>query len=111
MRAEAPVVAQRVSRPGLRHLRPVLMPRPRIEIAERLVLDLVHLAEQLDANIVGVAVIGRDVVADDVAARAPDQLDVVLAEEIASAVLWLCSSAASYVTGQSISVDGGFVMR
>ncbi len=32
-------------------------------------------------------------------------------EEIANAVLWLCSSAASYVTGQSISVDGGFVMR
>ena len=33
------------------------------------------------------------------------------AEEIADAVLWLCSQAASYVTGQSISVDGGFVMR
>jgi NAD(P)-dependent dehydrogenase (short-subunit alcohol dehydrogenase family) len=32
-------------------------------------------------------------------------------EEIADAVLWLCSSVASYVTGQSISVDGGFVMR
>ena len=32
-------------------------------------------------------------------------------EEIADAVLWLCSSAASYVTGQSISVDGGYVIR
>jgi NAD(P)-dependent dehydrogenase (short-subunit alcohol dehydrogenase family) len=32
-------------------------------------------------------------------------------EEIASAVLWLCSAAASYMTGQSISVDGGFTMR
>ena len=33
------------------------------------------------------------------------------AEKIADAVLWLCSSKASYVTGQSIAVDGGFVMR
>jgi NAD(P)-dependent dehydrogenase (short-subunit alcohol dehydrogenase family) len=32
-------------------------------------------------------------------------------QEIADAVLWLCSDAASYVTGQSISVDGGYVMR
>jgi NAD(P)-dependent dehydrogenase (short-subunit alcohol dehydrogenase family) len=33
------------------------------------------------------------------------------AEEIADAVLWLCSDRASFVIGQSISVDGGFTMR
>jgi NAD(P)-dependent dehydrogenase (short-subunit alcohol dehydrogenase family) len=32
-------------------------------------------------------------------------------EEIANSLLWLCSDAASYITAQSISVDGGFVMR
>ncbi|MRW92521.1 SDR family oxidoreductase [Duganella sp. FT80W] len=33
------------------------------------------------------------------------------AEEIADVVLFLCSDAASFVTGQTISVDGGFIMR
>ena len=65
---------------------------------------------------------------DSVAGRPPDQLTKMRfyedssggtritlwwggPEEIADAVLWLCSSASSYATGQSISVDGGFVMR
>ncbi|MFM7425848.1 MAG: SDR family oxidoreductase [Elainella sp.] len=33
------------------------------------------------------------------------------AEEVVSAVLWLVSSGASYTTGQSISVDGGYVAQ
>ncbi len=32
-------------------------------------------------------------------------------EEIASAVLWLCSSGASFVTGHSLVIDGGWVAQ
>jgi NAD(P)-dependent dehydrogenase (short-subunit alcohol dehydrogenase family) len=30
-------------------------------------------------------------------------------EEVADAVVWLCSEEASFVTGESISVDGGYL--
>jgi NAD(P)-dependent dehydrogenase (short-subunit alcohol dehydrogenase family) len=32
-------------------------------------------------------------------------------EEVAEAVVWLCSDSASYVTGQALAVDGGHVAR
>ena len=32
-------------------------------------------------------------------------------EEVAAAVLWLCSSAASFVHGHALAVDGGYVAR
>mgnify|MGYP005981687305 CR=1 FL=1 len=33
------------------------------------------------------------------------------AEEVARAVLWLCSSDASFVTGQALAVDGGYTVQ
>jgi NAD(P)-dependent dehydrogenase (short-subunit alcohol dehydrogenase family) len=32
-------------------------------------------------------------------------------EEIAEAVVWLCSDAASFVTGHTMTVDGGHVAQ
>jgi NAD(P)-dependent dehydrogenase (short-subunit alcohol dehydrogenase family) len=34
-----------------------------------------------------------------------------LPEEIANAVVWLCSDEASFVTGHAMAVDGGFVAQ
>jgi NAD(P)-dependent dehydrogenase (short-subunit alcohol dehydrogenase family) len=33
------------------------------------------------------------------------------AEDIATAVVWLCSDAASYITGQNLVIDGGFTSQ
>ena len=32
-------------------------------------------------------------------------------EEVAEAVLWLCSNAASFVTGHAMTVDGGYLAQ
>src|SRR3954469_25516858 len=59
--------------------------------------------------------IGHDVFKGDekVYAQAATSIPIGRAgrpDEIASAVLWLCSSAASYVVGQAITVDGGMTV-
>jgi len=32
-------------------------------------------------------------------------------EEVADAVLWLCSNQSSFVTGHSLAVDGGYLVQ
>src|SRR5262245_23031358 len=81
-----PIVRRRVVAPHLRPLRAVLMPRPRLEIAELLVVHQVDVGEELDGDAVGILVIDRDVVPDEVPDRTPEQLDVLACEEVAGAV-------------------------
>jgi NAD(P)-dependent dehydrogenase (short-subunit alcohol dehydrogenase family) len=59
--------------------------------------------------------IARDVVSGDEKAYADIAKSVPIGragtpEEIASAVLWLCSPGASYVVGQALTVDGGMTI-
>jgi len=36
---------------------------------------------------------------------------VVQPEEVAAAVIWLCSDAASFLTGHNLVVDGGYIAQ
>src|SRR5579872_5164575 len=84
VRHRPPPVRRRVVAPHFRTLGPVLMPRPRLEIAELLVVHLIHLAEKLDHHAIRIAVIDRNIMSDDVAERSPGQRDLVLGQKIGS---------------------------
>ena len=57
----------------------------------------------------------------DMLAKEPDAMKDILRdqsigrlgrpEEIAAAVLWLCSPGASFVIGQALAVDGGYTVH
>src|SRR5580704_18129531 len=62
----------------------IAMPRPRLEIAERFIEHLVELGEHFDDLVVGIAVIGVDIVPRSMTAGPPNNGNVLAAEEIAS---------------------------
>ena len=81
---------------------------------------LEYSAQGIRVNAVNPAVIDTEM-ADRLAAGLSMKMDdlstlhpigrIGRAEEVADAVLWLCSGKASFVTGHSLIVDGGFTAR
>lgn len=68
-------------------------------------------------NAISPGVIATDILstfAEEVIQKMVDSIPIKRAgepEEIASAVVWLCSQGASYITGQNLVIDGGFTVQ
>lgn len=81
---------------------------------------LEYAAQGIRVNAVCPGTIDTPMVAD-MLAKGPDAMKVILRdqpigrlgrpEEIASAVLWLCSPGASFVIGHALVADGGYTVR
>ena len=67
------VHSMRAVLPDLRSLWEVFVPGTRFKVAQVFVEHDIQLGEQFDDLLVGVVVIGKDVVTDSVAARPPEQ--------------------------------------
>jgi NAD(P)-dependent dehydrogenase (short-subunit alcohol dehydrogenase family) len=63
----------------------------RTKIVERMIADVPQVLEQMTSG----TPLGR----------------IALPEEMANTVVWLCSDAASYITGHSLVVDGGYTVQ
>ncbi len=80
---------------------------------------LEYAAHRIRVNAVCPGVIQTPMV-DRLAAASPGMIDALLAvkpmgrlgtpDEVAAAVVWLCSDAASFTTGHALTVDGGYVV-
>jgi NAD(P)-dependent dehydrogenase (short-subunit alcohol dehydrogenase family) len=76
--------------------------------------ELAHMRTQgsgtIETPMVTRMIAAGDLDADEAAANQPiGRLGT--AEEMAAAVLWLCSPAASFVVGVALPVDGGYTAR
>jgi NAD(P)-dependent dehydrogenase (short-subunit alcohol dehydrogenase family) len=64
----------------------------------------------IDAPMVSKMLDSRMLVTDDLLRDLPMKR-LGRGEEIADAVLWLCSACSTFVTGQALAVDGGFTVQ
>ena len=65
----------------------------------------------IDTGMMQRLIVSRDKYDSTISSREPAAARLGKPQEVAEAVLWLCSDAASFVTGHAMSVDGGYVAQ